>query len=62
MEALVLLVILVPLVILVLYFLNCIKILREYDRGVIFYLGRLLPVVLLADPTVCPDHAALGAG
>ena len=28
-------------VILVLYFLNCIKILREYERGVIFSLGRL---------------------
>ncbi len=26
------------------YFLSCIKILREYERGVIFRLGRLLPV------------------
>src|SRR5258708_12827345 len=40
MEALVLFV-LVPIVIVVLYFLNCIKILREYERGVIFSLGRL---------------------
>jgi regulator of protease activity HflC (stomatin/prohibitin superfamily) len=27
----------------VLYFLSCIKVLREYERGVIFRLGRLLP-------------------
>src|SRR4029077_9127447 len=40
MEAPVLFV-LVPIVILVLYVLNCIKILREYERGVIFSLGRL---------------------
>src|SRR6476646_3905392 len=40
MEAPVLFV-LVPVVIVVLYFLNCIKILREYERGVIFSLGRL---------------------
>src|SRR6267154_6419014 len=40
MEAPVLFV-LVPVVILALYFLNCIKILREYERGVIFSLGRL---------------------
>src|ERR1044071_7207858 len=33
---------LAALVIVVLYFLNCIKILREYERGVIFSLGRLL--------------------
>ncbi|HEV7675689.1 MAG TPA: SPFH domain-containing protein, partial [Candidatus Angelobacter sp.] len=33
--------VLVPVVILVLYFFNCIKILREYERGVIFSLGRL---------------------
>lgn len=36
-----------PLVIfaafIVLYFLSCIKILKEYERGVIFRLGRLLP-------------------
>ncbi len=32
---------LVPLGILILYALNCIKILREYERGVIFSLGRL---------------------
>jgi len=33
--------ILVPIVIFFLYILNCIKILREYERGVIFSLGRL---------------------
>lgn len=27
----------------VLYFLSCIKVLKEYERGVIFRLGRLLP-------------------
>ncbi|MGZ5487074.1 MAG: slipin family protein, partial [Candidatus Aminicenantales bacterium] len=27
----------------VLYLLNSIKVLREYERGVIFRLGRLLP-------------------
>ncbi|MGB8128522.1 MAG: slipin family protein [Candidatus Angelobacter sp.] len=40
MEALVLFV-LIPVVIFLLYVLNCIKILREYERGVIFSLGRL---------------------
>jgi regulator of protease activity HflC (stomatin/prohibitin superfamily) len=40
MEAPVLFV-LVPVVIFFLYILNCIKILREYERGVIFSLGRL---------------------
>jgi len=30
-------------VIIVLYLLNCIKILKEYERGVIFRLGRVLP-------------------
>ncbi len=34
-------VVLVPIVIFVLYALNCIKILKEYERGVIFNLGRL---------------------
>ncbi|HNS05404.1 MAG TPA: slipin family protein, partial [Candidatus Saccharicenans sp.] len=29
--------------IIVLYLLNCIKILKEYERGVIFRLGRVLP-------------------
>jgi regulator of protease activity HflC (stomatin/prohibitin superfamily) len=33
--------VLAAIVIVVLYFLNCIKILREYERGVIFSLGRL---------------------
>ena len=33
--------VLVPVVILLLYVFNCIKILREYERGVIFSLGRL---------------------
>jgi regulator of protease activity HflC (stomatin/prohibitin superfamily) len=37
-------VILVVVAIIVLYFLNSIKILREYERGVIFRLGRALPV------------------
>jgi regulator of protease activity HflC (stomatin/prohibitin superfamily) len=32
---------LVAIVIVLLYFINCIKILREYERGVIFSLGRL---------------------
>jgi regulator of protease activity HflC (stomatin/prohibitin superfamily) len=32
---------LAAIVIVLLYFLNCIKILREYERGVIFSLGRL---------------------
>ena len=31
----------VPVVIVALYFLNCLKILREYERAVIFTLGRL---------------------
>ena len=31
------------IVIIVLYIINCIKILPEYERGVIFRLGRLLP-------------------
>ena len=35
--------IVVVLVIFVLYILNSIKILAEYERGVIFRLGRLLP-------------------
>ena len=35
--------ILIFLAILVLYLLNSIKILREYERGVIFRLGRALP-------------------
>jgi len=34
---------LIILVIIALYLLNCIKILREYDRGVIFRLGPVLP-------------------
>ena len=33
----------IVLAILVLYVLNCIKILREYERGVIFTLGRVSP-------------------
>lgn len=36
--------VLVAVAIIVLYLLNCIKILREYERGVIFRLGRALPV------------------
>ena len=30
-----------PVVLVVLYLMNCIKVLREYDRGVVFRLGRL---------------------
>jgi regulator of protease activity HflC (stomatin/prohibitin superfamily) len=37
------LVVLVPLVIVALWLLNCIKILREYERGVIFNFGLLRP-------------------
>jgi regulator of protease activity HflC (stomatin/prohibitin superfamily) len=33
----------IPVVIIVIYFLSSIKILREYERGVIFRLGRVLP-------------------
>lgn len=33
----------VLIIIVVVYFLSCIKVLREYERGVIFRLGRLLP-------------------
>jgi len=32
-----------PVVLVVLYLINCVKILREYDRGVVFRLGRLRP-------------------
>jgi regulator of protease activity HflC (stomatin/prohibitin superfamily) len=35
-------IVLVPVVIVILYVLNSIKILREYERGVIFRLGRVL--------------------
>ena len=33
----------IPVVIIVIYLLSSIKILREYERGVIFRLGRVLP-------------------
>ena len=33
----------IPISILVIYFLSAVKILREYERGVIFRLGRILP-------------------
>src|SRR6059058_2445512 len=33
----------VPIVIVIIYLLSSIKILREYERGVIFRLGRVLP-------------------
>ncbi len=33
----------IVIAIVILYLLNCIKILREYERGVIFRLGRVLP-------------------
>jgi len=32
-----------PLVLVVFWLVNCIKILREYERGVVFRLGRLVP-------------------
>ncbi len=32
-----------PVVLVVFYLANCIKILREYERGVVFRLGRLMP-------------------
>jgi len=32
-----------PIVLVVLYLMNCIKILREYERGVVFRLGRIMP-------------------
>ena len=35
--------VLIVLAIIVLYLFNSIKILREYERGVIFRLGRALP-------------------
>src|SRR5438874_3384862 len=33
----------IPVVVLVIYLLSSIKILREYERGVVFRLGRVLP-------------------
>lgn len=33
----------IPVVVVVIYLLSSIKILREYERGVIFRLGRVLP-------------------
>ena len=33
----------IPVVLLVMYLANCIKILNEYERGVVFRLGRLMP-------------------
>ncbi|MEN6625031.1 MAG: slipin family protein [Candidatus Sumerlaeia bacterium] len=33
----------VPIVLIVMWAMNCIKIIREYERGVIFRLGRLMP-------------------
>ncbi len=32
-----------PVVLVALYVVNCVKILREYERGVVFRLGRLIP-------------------
>src|ERR1017187_4351413 len=34
---------LIPIAVLIIYALSCIKILAEYERGVIFRLGRVLP-------------------
>jgi regulator of protease activity HflC (stomatin/prohibitin superfamily) len=33
----------IPVVIIIIYLFSSIKILREYERGVIFRLGRVLP-------------------
>ena len=48
------------------YLINSIKILREYERGVIFRLGRVLPSpkgpgVILVFPAVRPDGACFPA-
>jgi regulator of protease activity HflC (stomatin/prohibitin superfamily) len=37
---------LIPVVLIFFWLFNCIKIIKEYERGVIFRLGRLLPVPL----------------
>src|SRR5690242_13910777 len=34
---------LLPVILIIFWAINCIRILREYERGVIFRLGRLLP-------------------
>src|SRR5690554_4751360 len=36
-------VVLIPVVIVVMWVFNCVKILSEYERGVVFRLGRLRP-------------------
>lgn len=36
----------VPIIIIFFWLINCIRILREYERGVVFRLGRLIPVPL----------------
>jgi len=36
----------IPVVLVFLYVINCIKILNEYERGVIFRLGRMIPTPL----------------
>ena len=35
--------VLIAVIVIALYLFNCIKVLREYDRGVIFRLGPVLP-------------------
>lgn len=35
--------VLIVLALVALYFLSCIRVLNEYERGVIFRLGRVLP-------------------
>ncbi len=57
---------LIVIAIVVLYLLNSIKILREYERGVIFRLGRALPIAQGARhhprlPAPRPDGAHLAA-
>jgi regulator of protease activity HflC (stomatin/prohibitin superfamily) len=48
----------IPVLIVVIYLLSSIKILAEYERGVIFRLGRVLPqpkgpgVILVSPPSI----------
>lgn len=39
-------ILMIPFVLVVFWVINCVKILREYERGVIFRLGRLIPTPL----------------
>ena len=57
--------ILIVVAIVVLYLLNSIKILRDYERAVIFRLGRALPPPkgpgIIGLPAIGPDGAHLAA-